>query len=70
VYSAKIYNSYLGHPQPEYFEETDKFLVEEITLLNQKIFDLNQLLGRKTLEFHLDILKARGRGRQSFYFNL
>lgn len=66
VYSAKLYNFYLGHPNPENFEAcTDKFLIEEITCLNQQIYDLNQSLGRNTLQFHLDIVKVRGRGRQS-----
>jgi hypothetical protein len=70
VYIAKIYNSYLVHPHPEECDATDKFLVEEITLLNQKSFDLNQSLGRNTLQFHLIIVKVRGRGRQSFNSNL
>lgn len=70
VYSAKLYNTYLGHPNPENFETTDKFLIEEINGLNQRIYDLNQSLGRNTLQFHLDIVKVRGRGRQSFNYNL
>lgn len=40
------------------------------TGLNQQIYDLNQSLGRNTLQFHLDIVKVRGRGRQSFNYNL
>lgn len=39
---------------------------EEITGLNQQIDDLNQSLGRNTVQFHLDILKVRGR----FNYNL
>lgn len=70
MYSAKLCNSYLGYPNPENFETTDKFLIEEITGLNQQIYDLNQSLGRNTLQFHLDIVKVRGRGRQSFNYNL
>lgn len=45
-------------------------MIEEINGLNQRIYDLNQSLGRNTLQFHLDIVKVRGRGRQSFNYNL
>ena len=70
VYSAIRYNSYLGHPHAESFEATDKSIKEEIALLNQQIFDLNQSLGRNTLQFHLDIVKVRGQGRQSINYSL
>lgn len=49
---------------------TDKSIKEEIVLLNQQIFDLNQSLGRNTLQFHLDIVKVRGQGRQSINYSL
>lgn len=68
IYSIKEYNRSLGHPNPDIFDEQDRKLATELEHINQKIRDLNTVLGTRSPRFNLDIERNRKKpGRRSKY---
>lgn len=59
TYSSVLYNKNKNHKQPDKFERSDKKISSEVNKLNEQIIELNNSLGRNTLQFHRDIIKNR-----------